>query len=105
MRAEGALNLKAINNLRSRPSFGRIEDNHWPARAHMVAIVAGVPLDIFYLLNHRIECRRHGFMHQLGIVALDEVGGPSITAKQLFQFLAGDTREDSRIRDFVAVEM
>src|SRR5580693_7672736 len=44
-------------------------------------------------------------MHQLGLVTLDEVGRPPVAAEQLFQFLAGDAGEESRVGNLVAVEM
>ena len=66
---------------------------------------AGVLLDLFDLLHRRVERRGHGLMHQLGLVTLDEVGRPPVTAEQLLQFLAGDACEDGRVGNLVAVEM
>src|ERR1700690_1536043 len=44
-------------------------------------------------------------MHQHGIVTLDEVGSPPISAEQLFQFLASDASEEGRVGNLVAVEI
>ena len=44
-------------------------------------------------------------MHRAGLVTLYEIGRPPVAAEQLFQFLAGDAGEDSRVGNLVAVEM
>jgi hypothetical protein len=105
MRSEGAFNLQAIDRLRPRPALGRSEHDHRPARTPEFAMGAGVLLDFLDLLDRRIERRGHRLVHQIGLVTLDEVGRPAIAAEQLFQFLAGDAGEHSRVGNLVAVEM
>jgi hypothetical protein len=62
-------------------------------------------LDPFDLLHRRVERRGHGRMHQLGLVALDEVGCPPVAAEQLFQFLVLDAGQHGWVGNLVAVEM
>ena len=66
---------------------------------------AGVILNFFDLFHRRVERRSHGLMHPLGLMALDKVGRPPVSAEQLFQFLAGDAGQDGRVGNLVAVEM
>ena len=70
-----------------------------------VAVDAGVLLDLLDLLDRRVERRGHGLVHQLRLVALDEVRRPAVAAEQLLQFLVLDAGEDGRVGDLVAVEM
>ena len=105
VRAERAFNLLAIDHLRSRPTLGRIENDHRPARTSDVAVDAGVLLDFFDLLHRRVERRGHGLMHRRRLVAFDENGHPAVAAKQLLQFLAGDASEESRVGNLVTIEM
>lgn len=91
--------------LQPGPALGRFEDYHRPARAREVAVDAGVLMDFLDLLNRDIERRGHRLVHQRRIVTLDEVGSPPVAAEQLFQFLAGDAGEDSRVGNLVAVKM
>src|ERR1700733_7539356 len=44
-------------------------------------------------------------MHQVGLVALYEVGRPTITSEQLLQFLTGNTRQDGWVGNLVAVQV
>ena len=55
--------------------------------------------------DRRVERRRHGFVHQRGLVTFDEVRRPPISAEQLLQFLASDAGEQRRVGNLVAVEM
>ena len=56
----------------------------------------GILLDFPDLLHGRIERRGHRLVHQLRLVALDEVRRPPVAAEQLLQFLAGDAGQDGR---------
>src|SRR5271156_3482385 len=76
VRTEGTFDLQAIHHFRPRPAFGRIEDNHRPARPGHAAVEARILLNFLDLLDRRIECRRHGLVHKGGFVTLDEVGCP-----------------------------
>ena len=62
-------------------------------------------LDASDLEHAALEGPRHGLVHLLGIVALDEVGGPAIAAEEALQLLVGDAREQSRVVDLVAVQV
>src|ERR1700689_2194955 len=90
VRPEGAFDLQAIDDLRTRPALRRIEDDHRPARPNELAMEASVLLDGLDLLHRRVERYGHGLMHRPGLVALDENGRPAIPAEELLQFLAGD---------------
>ena len=68
-------------------------------------MVAGVVLDGLDLLHRGVERRGHGLVHQRGLVTRDEIGSPTITAQQLFQFLAADAGQDARVGNLVTVEM
>ena len=109
MGAEGALDLVAINHLRSGPAFWRGKNDHRPARTFVRA--AGkiakscVMLDLLDLCDHGIECGHHRCVHQDRIGSLDKVRRPTIAAKQLLQLFAGDAREHGGIGDLVAVQV
>src|SRR5450755_2999206 len=94
MGAEGPLDLLSIDHLRARPAFGRVQHDHWPARAFGVAMNAGVLLDLSDLRQRRIKRPRHCLVHALGLVSLDEERGPAIAAQETLQFFAADARED-----------
>ena len=105
VRAERAFHLQAVDHLRPRPALGRIEHDHRPARTGQVAADAGLLLDRLDLLDRRVERRGHGLVHQLRLVALDEIGRPAVAAEQLFQFLMLDAGQDGGVGNLVAVEV
>ena len=105
VRAEGPFDLQAVDHLRPRPTLGRIQHDHRPARTRQVAVDAGILLDFLDLLHRRVERCGHGLVHQRRLVPLDKVRRPPIAAEQLFQFLMLDAGQDSRVGNLVAVQV
>jgi len=105
VRTKGTFNLHAIDHLRAHPALGRSRDDHGPARALGHSFFAGVVLDLLDLLHGFIEGSRHGLVHQLGFVALDNDRRLAITSQQLIHFLASNAREDGRFGKPVPVQV
>ena len=64
VRAKGALDRHAIDELRTGPALGRVEHDHRPARPRGVAMLARVVLNALDLLDDRVERRGHRLVHQ-----------------------------------------
>src|SRR6202034_177064 len=77
MRPEGSLNLEAIDDLRARPSLGRSEYNHRPARPRGVLGSPRSGLELPDILDGPFQHGGHEFMHRRRIVAFDEVRSPA----------------------------
>jgi hypothetical protein len=90
VRAKRALNPKAIDDLGSRPSFRRPQNDHRPTRSGGVRVCSRVALDAANVLYGLIDGRGHPLVHRIGIVALYKVGRPSTATKELLQFLGLD---------------
>ena len=105
VRTEGAFDLYAVDHLRPGPAFGRIQDDHRPARPLEIAAYPSVTLEGLDFLHRRVERRGHGRVHQFRLMTLDEIGRPAVAAQQLFQLQLGDAGKQGRIGDLVAVEM
>jgi len=52
-----------------------------------------------------LECLSHLRMHDVGVVAFDEIGLPTVADEEAFEFFVRDAREDGGVGDLVAVEM
>src|SRR6266404_2070274 len=83
MRAPCALDWLSIDDLRSRPAFGRAQNDHGPDWKARRSLAAGLVLDGADFLDHCVERRRHGLVHWLGVAPLDEVGFVSVASEEL----------------------
>ena len=105
VRAPEALGLEAVHLLRPGPALRRLEDDHRPDRAVMLAPVARGLLDGPDFAHHLVERRGHELVHRFGIVSLDEVRLVAVALEQALQFLRADAGEDGRVGDLVAVQV
>src|SRR5579875_1054988 len=71
MRAERSLDLHAIDDLRPRPTFGRAQDQHRPARPRSAVLGARLPLDCEDTFDEPIQRPRHAAMHLERLVAFE----------------------------------
>ena len=58
VRSERALDLQAIDDLRSGPAFGRPQDDHRPARPRGVVLAPRIPLDLPDVLDGLVRAWR-----------------------------------------------
>ena len=105
VRPESTFDLQPVDDLRSRPAFGRFQHDHRPSRSRGILLVACIRLDPLDLFDRGFHHGRHAFMHQLRVIAFDEERRPAATAQELFQFLALNAREHRGIADLVAIQM
>jgi len=105
MRPERALNGLAVDFLRPRPALGRAQHDHRPHGSLAKPIDARVGLNPLDLADDLIQYGGHPLVHRLGLIAFDEVGRVSITAKQRLQLVAADAGQHCRAGDFVAVQV
>ena len=90
------------------PALGRAEDDH---RVHGTGLVThlGVGLDVADLakdlLKQACEARMDGGVRLVVESGDEEVGLVPHALEELGEFLVGDARQDSGVRDFVAVEV
>ena len=105
MRPKRAFDLQAVDDLRSGPALGRSEDDHGPARPRRILAFSSALLNRPDLADGLFDRRRHQPVHFFRIFALDEKGRPAAAAKELFQFLVLDAREDRRIADLESVQV
>ena len=105
VRTEGALDLQAVDDFRSRPALGRPEDDHGPARPSEVVLAPRIALNLPDVLDGLIQSAGHELMHLFRIVAFHEVGRPAAAPQELLQFLMLDAGQDGRVADLVAIEV
>ncbi len=105
VRPEGALDLEAVDHLRSRPALGRPEDDHGPARPHGVLLGPRVLLDPPDVQDDRLDGLGHQPVHRLRLVALHEIGRPATAPEELLQLVVLDPGEHGRIADLEPVEV
>ena len=105
--APEAFDLVAVDLFGAGPALGGAEDDHWPARAlgGFGFAAAGPGLDVADLGDAALGDLGHGVVHQLGVVALDEVGGPAVAAEEGFELFVRDAGEDGGVCNLVAVEV
>src|SRR5665213_162961 len=105
MSSEGSLDFEAIDCFWSRPTLGRLEDDHRPARSHGVTIIPSILLDSPDVLNGLVQDNRHEIVHLFRVIALHKVRRPAATAKKLLQFVRLNASQDSWVADLVAIEV
>ena len=108
MGAPGAFDGQPIDELRSGPALGRLQDDHGPARPfgrHVRGALARLGLNGLNLGQHQVERRGEVLVHDRGLVAIYEVRVVAIAAQQVGQFLTADPRQDGGVGDLEAVEM
>ena len=102
---ESAFYRKAVDDFRPCPALGRPKDDHGPAGPGVVLLAPGVFLDSPDLPDGLLQGSRHELMHGFRIVPFHEVGRPSATRQELFQFLVFDARQQGGIADLVTVQV
>ncbi len=108
--APEAFELVAVDFFRAGPAFGGSQHDHRPAGPAGVApgelaVFASVALDGANVVDAVLEHGGHGLVHDVWVVAFDEVRIPAIAAEEPLQFLVRNAREDCGIGDLVAVQM
>ena len=83
MRAPVAFGALAVDFLGARPSLGRAEHDHWPARPSGEPVPARVSLDALDLSEDGVQSARHELVHLVGLIALHEIRRITIAAKQV----------------------
>src|SRR5664280_1971409 len=105
MCTECTLNLKAIDNFRSCPTFGGPQYNHWPARSCGVILVSCIHLYLPDTLNCFFQGASHKLMHLLRLIAFHKVRGPPTASQKLFQFIMLYAGKDGRVADLKTIEV
>src|SRR3569833_1465857 len=105
MRAEGVFVGHPVDRLRAGPALWTAQDDHRPARSITDAVDTGGMLDAADFVDDDVERRGHRLMHVRGIVAFDKVGRPAVAFEQLLEFVVGDTSQDRRVGDLVAIKV
>ena len=105
MGSKRPFDLQAVDDLWSRPAFGRFEDDHGPARSSRVVLAAGIALKSMDVLNGSVERGGHEFVHLLRLVSFHKVRRPATAPQELIQFLMLDAGEYGWIADLVAVQV
>ena len=105
MRSEGALDFQAIHFFRSRPTLGRPEDNHGPARTSRIVFAPCIALDFANVFDGLVQGGGHELVHRLRVIAFDKTRLPAAASEKLLQFLMLDARQDGRVADLVAIEV
>jgi Pyruvate/2-oxoacid:ferredoxin oxidoreductase gamma subunit len=100
-----ALGLLPVDLRRTGPALGRAQDDHRPARPPRYAAPPRLALDRRDLVQHRVERIGHQSVHLLRLLPLDKVRPVPEAEEEAFQVVAGDTRQDRRVGDLVAVEV
>ena len=101
MGAEGALDLQAVDLLRSGPALRRAQHDHRPGRPGG----ARIGLDRDDVVDHPVEGGRELLVHLRGLLARDHVRGVAVAAQQRVQLVGGDAGQHRRVGDLVAVEV
>ena len=105
MGQEISFNAFAIDYFRAGPSFGCAQDDHRPYGACGIVLLPCMGLDFFDSGNDRIHRICHQPVHRHGIVAFDEVRFPAATVEEIDQFLVGHASEDSRVGNFISIQI
>ena len=105
VRAPEALDLHAVDLLRTGPALRAAQHDHGPARTRG-ARPSRAPLDGADLVERRVQRRGHQLVHRVGIVAFDELAARSHSREtDCCTSSSADAAEHGRIGDLVAVEM
>jgi len=105
VRAPGAFDGLAIDNLGAGPALERAQDDYGPTRNAGRTAGAGLGLNVLNLLEDRVERGGHELVRGLGLVAFDEIGLVAVAGEELREFGIGHAAEDGGISDFVAIKM
>src|SRR5579884_3533707 len=95
----------AVDFGRARPSFGRAQDDHGPARTSDLCCAARFLLNATDSVDGEFQRGSERLMQALAFGAFNKERLVAVTAKQLFELLVADPHEDRRVIDFVAVQM
>ena len=105
MSSKRSLNLFAIDFVGTGPAFGRVEDDHGPTGTVGESVFARFVLNGLNFGQRQVHGFRHELEHVLRFMPGDEVGVPTVAAKQFGQLAFGDAREDCGVGDLVSIEM
>src|SRR5208283_3951146 len=103
MSAPETFKIMTLQLSRGAPALGRTQHDHGPARPLGNAAGSALLLMGSNFCDAVFHRCRHGLVHAFGIRSLNKVGGPAVTAHQVFEFFMADAREQSRVIDLVAV--
>ena len=98
-------NTMTAHFLRRAPTFRRAQHDHRPARPLGNASRPAFPLMLLDFENAVFDGRSHCLVHAVRIGALHEVRCPSAAPQQVLQFFVCNTRQQSGIVNFVAVQV
>ena len=105
MSPPAALDFPAVHDLRARPAFRALQDDHRPARARAICAGARIVLDLRDPIENAVEGGGHLLMHRSRLFPADEVRLPPITVQQLLELAARNARQQRRICDLETVQM
>ena len=105
MRAEAALDLLAVHVLRAGPALRGAQHDHRVDRTGRVAGLAGVLADGEDFLGYGVERVRQCAVYLHRLIALDEIRLPAAALEHFAQLLFGNTRQQGRVGDLVAVQV
>ena len=103
--APGTLDRLAVHVLRPGPALGRAQHKRGPARPLGVTVGAGPPLYVLDLGDDRVERGGELLVHDLGVVALDDVDVVPVPGEQRLELLMRYPGRDRRVGDLVPVEV
>ena len=105
VRAPESFRLETVDGLGAGPPLGAAQDDHRPARGLLRSAMACRLLDRSDRREGGVQCRRHGLVHQGGIVARDDDRRVAVAAQERQEIVLRDPGEDGGIGDLVAVQM
>ncbi len=100
-----ALDRQPVDLRRAGPALGAAQDDHRPRPAPTGTAVPGLALDVGDLVEGRVEGGRHGLVHGLGLVALDEVGPMAVALHEPAELVVADAGQHGGVGDLPAVEV
>src|SRR5436305_627931 len=99
------LYLVAIHFLGASPSLRGTQHDHGPTRPASLATRTSLFLNASNLKYAVFKRACHFLVHQIDIVALDEMRFPAVTLEQVLQLFIGNPCEKRRVVDLVAVQI
>ena len=105
VRTECPLDLQPIDDFGSRPTLGRSQHDHRPARPCRAFLGTRGGLDAADVLDRGLHRGGHELMHGVRVIPFDEQRRPAAATQELLQLRALDARKDRGIADLVAVQV
>ncbi len=105
VRAPVALDLLAVNLLRTGPALGSPQHDHRPERALFGAALPRLALNGVDAVDDAIHRGGHLLVNVLGVISLDDPRLVAVADHQVMQFIVRNPRQNGRVGDLVAVEV